>query len=276
MLALALCHNVTPVKAAADPLAPAQPQPQEYQASSPDEIALVKFAEEVNCKLVYRDQEKVVITIPSGEEDSYEIMLDFPFSSESKRMGIVLRHQKSGRIVFFVKGAEQVICTKVSEESASKIKEAAENLSLEGLRTLAFAERRIGEEAYKEWRKRYGQACAAESLREEKKGQLRDELEKDLEYIGVTGVEGIFCGVGSLRIDTLQDNVASAVEGLKQAGIRVWMLTGDKVETACCIGISSGFKSRSEKYVDLRDLIGTKTNLGYELRVYILLYSNLG
>ena len=77
--------------------------------------------------------------------------------------------------------------------------------------------------------------------REKKRMAGREELEVERVYLGVTGVE-----------DTLQNNVAIAVEGLKQAGIKVWMLTGDKIETACCIGISSGFKSKTEKYIDLK------------------------
>ena len=221
----------------------------EYQASSPDEIALVKFAEELNCKLIYRDQILITLENPIGRKDSYEVLLDFPFTSESKRMGIIIRHKKTGDITFYIKGAEMAICAKVSENVAVSIKEAAEVLSLEGLRTLAFAKKEITLEMYTEWRKQYDSACAAEVNREEKKMIVREELEADMDYVGVTGVE-----------DTLQNNVANAVEGLKQAGMKVWMLTGDKVETACCIGISSGFKSKTEKYVDLKN---NKRELSY-------------
>jgi len=63
--------------------------------------------------------------------------------------------------------------------------------------------------------------------------QTIEELEQDMELLGVTGVE-----------DKLQENVAVVIESLKNAGIQVWMLTGDKVETATCIAISAGFKSR--------------------------------
>jgi phospholipid-translocating ATPase len=60
-----------------------------------------------------------------------------------------------------------------------------------------------------------------------------EELESDMELLGVTGVE-----------DKLQDEVADTIESLRSAGIQVWMLTGDKVETATCIAISAGFKDR--------------------------------
>ena len=56
-------------------------------------------------------------------------------------------------------------------------------------------------------------------------------LERNMEFLGITGVE-----------DKLQDNVCLTIECIRNAGINVWMLTGDKVETAICIAISSGLK----------------------------------
>ena len=76
-------------------------------------------------------------------------------------------------------------------------------------------------------------------------------------------------------LDTLQEKVATAVENLKQAGIKVWMLTGDKVETACCIGISSGFKSRSEKYVFAKEILESGRNISNELRVCYMLANDI-
>ncbi len=181
MLALALCNNVTPVDSEG---------PREYQASSPDEVALVKFAEEMKWRLQSRDQHSITLLNPLGAEDAYEILIDFPFSSETKRMGIVVKHRATGRIIFLAKGAEQVICDKVDPEAASKMKEAAENMSLEGLRTLAFVEKRLTEEGYLAWRDDYDRACAAEVHREEEKLRLRNILEENMEYVGVTGVEG--------------------------------------------------------------------------------------
>jgi len=191
--------------------------------------------------LVYRDQLLITLENPLEAKESYEVLLDFPFTSESRRMGIIIRNKETQEITFYIKGAESVICTKVSKTALANIMEATEILSLEGLRTLAFAKKELTLPEYTEWKKRYDIACAVEVNREASKMKLREELEMDMQYIGVTGVE-----------DTLQNNVAIAVEGLKQAGIKVWMLTGDKVETARCIGISSGFKSKSEKYVTLK------------------------
>ena len=245
---LALCHNVTPVLNSDGT--------REYQASSPDEVALVKFTEIMDYTLIDRDQTSITIQNPIGEQERFEILIDFPFTSETKRMGIILKDAKKDKIIFFLKGAEQVIAEKVDTDSASKMKEAAENLSLEGLRTLSFASRLLTLNEYEDWRGRYDEAAAAEENREELKRKVRLELEENMDYIGVTGVE-----------DKLQDHVAKTVESLKQAGIKVWMLTGDKIETACCIGISSGLKSRSEKYYVIREIQDDRLIIENELKV---------
>ena len=69
------------------------------------------------------------------------------------------------------------------------------------------------------------------------------ELEENMELLAITGVE-----------DKLQDDVAITIESLRSAGIQVWMLTGDKVETATCIAISAGFKDKSQQIFFMRDI----------------------
>ncbi len=257
-ISMALCHNVTPVENAGK---------QEFQAASPDEIALVKYASELGYMLAYRDQAVIQVTTPvSRELDEYEILLDFPFTSESRKMGILLRHSKTQRIIYFLKGAEQAVGQAVSEDSAAKMREAAEDLSMEGLRTLSFAEKLVSSEEYQAWRAEYDTACAAERDRDARKAEVRGKLESGMEYLGVTGVEGIVTSECNRGVDKLQENVAKTIEALKQAGIKVWMLTGDKIETACCIGISSGLKSRAEKYHIVREIHEDKYIIDNELK----------
>ena len=57
-----------------------------------------------------------------------------------------------------------------------------------------------------------------------------------MDYLAVTGVE-----------DKLQEKVLETIETLRQAGIQIWMLTGDKIETAKCIAISTGLKTKREQ-----------------------------
>ena len=153
--ALALCHNVTPTYPDIN-----NKEAVEYQASSPDEIALVKFAVSLNMKLVERDQNKVVINNAAGYTETYEILANFPFSSETKRMGILLKHVKTDRIIFYLKGAETVMKNKVKPQQRVVIDESCDNLANEGLRTLVISQKLIAKEFYNEWTKRYDAARA--------------------------------------------------------------------------------------------------------------------
>lgn len=103
--ALVLCHNVTPV---------IDNGARTFQASSPDEIALVQIAEGLNMKLSSRDQNEIIIENAIGQQESYEILANFPFSSETKRMGIILRNKQTGRTVFYLKGADTIMKDKVN------------------------------------------------------------------------------------------------------------------------------------------------------------------
>ena len=85
----------------------------EFQASSPDEIALVKFAESLGMELLERDERIIKIKDVDGEVIEYAIIANFPFSSETKRMGIILREKTTGRVLFYLKGAEVVMRLKV-------------------------------------------------------------------------------------------------------------------------------------------------------------------
>lgn len=105
ILALGLCHNVTPVYEIEGDMST-----RDFQASSPDEVALVKFADQMDIKLIERDQRKIVIQPPgTSAKETYEILENFPFSSDTKRMGIVLRHVETDTYIFYLKGAEVVM-----------------------------------------------------------------------------------------------------------------------------------------------------------------------
>jgi phospholipid-translocating ATPase len=69
------------------------------------------------------------------------------------------------------------------------------------------------------------------------------KLEKDMDLVGVTAVE-----------DLLQDEVKASIESLRKAGIKVWMLTGDKMETAKTISITTGLYSPSDTLFTLNGI----------------------
>jgi len=82
-------------------------------ASSPDEVALVKFVDGLGHKLTHWDESKIVLSTINNTEEEYQVLANFPFSSDTKRMGIIVRHLASGLLVFYLKGAEVVVEDKV-------------------------------------------------------------------------------------------------------------------------------------------------------------------
>ena len=235
--ALGLCHNVTPTE---------EDGVKGYQASSPDEVALVKFAERINIVLSKRSQAQIQIINGDGKEENYEILANFPFSSDTKRMGILLKNVETNRIVFYLKGAEVVMEKKVQENSRAFLLETCENLATSGLRTLVISQRYIPYPEYESWRKKYENAKTEMEDRDNKIQKVVEELEEGMEFLCVTGVE-----------DKLQVDVTDTIESLRNAGIQIWMLTGDKVETAKCIAISTGLKSKTQDFFEMKEL---KTN----------------
>jgi len=102
-------------------------------------------------KLVEREELYIKLVNPSGEPEEYDILQNFPFSSESKRMGIIIKHRQTGKIVFYVKGADVIMAPKVKPGQRSTCQEFCENLSRDGLRTLVITQKLIPESEYNEF-----------------------------------------------------------------------------------------------------------------------------
>ncbi|KAH9914070.1 aminophospholipid-transporting P-type ATPase [Epithele typhae] len=226
VLSLALCHNVTPVQNDDGTVT--------YQASSPDEVAIVQWTESVGLRLVFRDRTRIELQTPTGARISFDVLDIFPFTSESKRMGIIVRDAQTGEITFLQKGADVVMARIVQRNDW--LEEECANMAREGLRTLVMARRKLSEQSFAQFREAHHQASIKLEGRNEAMAQVvGDMLEHDLELLGLTGVE-----------DKLQDEVKSTLELLRNAGIKIWMLTGDKIETATCIAISTKLVARNQ------------------------------
>ena len=230
---MVLCNNVTPTDTG-------------YQASSPDEVALVKFADTIDMHLYQRTDKEIKMKDAAGNLEEFEVLANFPFSSDTKRMGIVLKNKKHGHIIYYLKGAESVMMKFVKKEYVGYIKENAENLAVKGLRTLVLTQKIIPQNQFDVWNEEYQEALAAMDNRKQRITNAISKLENNMDFLCVTGVE-----------DLLQDDVAMTIDNLRHAGMKVWMLTGDKVETATCISISTGLKSKDQKIFTIKydDLI---------------------
>ncbi|XP_021005999.1 probable phospholipid-transporting ATPase IIB isoform X4 [Mus caroli] len=241
--AIALCHNVTPVYEAragitgetefAEADQDFSDENRTYQASSPDEVALVRWTESVGLTLVSRDLASMQLKTPSGQVLTYCILQMFPFTSESKRMGIIVRDESTAEITFYMKGADVAMSTIVQYNDW--LEEECGNMAREGLRTLVVAKRTLTEEQYQDFESRYSQAKLSIHDRALKVAAVVESLEREMELLCLTGVE-----------DQLQADVRPTLEMLRNAGIKIWMLTGDKLETATCIAKSSHLVSRTQ------------------------------
>jgi len=241
--ALSLCHNVTPVYESSDVQVEATEADQDiqtgrpisYQASSPDEVALVQWSEEMGLALIERTLTSMKLRTPvEGGADiaSYSILQIFPFTSESKRMGIILKDEKTNEILFYMKGADVVMASIV--QFNDWLEEEVDNMAREGLRTLVIAKKTLTPDQYSDFEQRYNAAKLSVVNRAAQVAAVVESLERDMELLCVTGVE-----------DKLQDNVRNTLEQLRNAGVKVWMLTGDKLETATCIAKSSRLVSKN-------------------------------
>ncbi|PPR02401.1 hypothetical protein CVT26_011369 [Gymnopilus dilepis] len=226
---LAVCHTVIPEVTDGKLV---------YQASSPDEAALVAGAEQLGYQFHTRKPKSVFVNI-QGQSQEFEILKVCEFNSTRKRMSTVVRCP-NGMIKLYIKGADTVILERLSKNQpyTEATLSHLEDYATEGLRTLCIACRDIPEEEYQQWAAIYDQAAATINGRGEALDQAAELIEKDLFLLGATAIE-----------DKLQDGVPDTIHTLQMAGIKVWVLTGDRQETAINIGMSCRLISESMNLV---------------------------
>jgi phospholipid-translocating ATPase len=163
------------------------------------------------------------------------------FNSTRKRMSAIVR-MPNGKIILFCKGADSIIYSRLAPGQQQNLRrQTAAHLEMfarEGLRTLCVAERVLGEEEYQIWNKKHELAAAALTDREDKLEEVSSAIEQDLTLLGGTAIE-----------DRLQDGVPDTIALLGRAGIKLWVLTGDKVETAINIGFSCNLLSNEMELI---------------------------
>uniref|UniRef100_A0A8D0A9C5 Phospholipid-transporting ATPase n=1 Tax=Sander lucioperca TaxID=283035 RepID=A0A8D0A9C5_SANLU len=217
---LALCHTVMAEEKKEGELF--------YQAQSPDEGALVTAAR--NFGFVFRSRTPDSVSIVEmGEERSYELLAILDFNNVRKRMSIIVRSPE-GKLCLYCKGADTIIYERLHQSCSKLMDVTTEHLNEfagEGLRTLALAYKNLDEEYFNQWKQRHHEASTELDNQESKLDELYEEIEKDLLLLGATAIE-----------DKLQDGVPQTIEQLSKANIKIWVLTGDKQETAENIGYS--------------------------------------
>uniref|UniRef100_A0AC35U092 Phospholipid-transporting ATPase n=1 Tax=Rhabditophanes sp. KR3021 TaxID=114890 RepID=A0AC35U092_9BILA len=209
-----------------------------YQAASPDELALVKGAKSMDFIFTKRFPDAVILRA-LGTDERIQILNVLEFTSSRKRMSVVTR-DGNGTIKLYTKGADAVILPRLSKNISEREHEMLNNqlndYANHGYRTLCFAMKIIDEETYDNWKGRFVKASIALQSREEGLEQIAEELENDLTFVGASAIE-----------DKLQIGVPETISCLLEAKIKIWILTGDKRETAINIAQSSAlFKPDSQ------------------------------
>ncbi|CAB3259907.1 unnamed protein product [Arctia plantaginis] len=217
---LALCHTVIPERVNGKV---------NYHAASPDERALVLGAAMFGYVFHTRTPSSVTLQLQDRLEE-YTVLHVIDFTSARKRMSVIVR-TPTGQIKLYCKGADSVIFPRLSGGGARYADATLahlEHFASDGLRTLVFAVADIPDDVYKDWANTYHKASIAIQDREQKIEEAALLIENNLRLLGATAIE-----------DKLQDGVPETIAALLKANIHVWVLTGDKQETAINIAHSA-------------------------------------
>ena len=239
MLCLSLCNSVL-----IDTRKKTEEEKIEYNSSSPDEKALVCFARSQGYILKNRSLDDTITLEIDGEDINYKLLNTLEYSSERKRMSVIVK-TSTNRYMVYSKGAdsmiEQLLC---QEDKNSQLLmdtiEFLKQFAVKGLRTLMVAYKEISENYYNKWSEKYISVKSNPNHTEEEINKIYDELEKNFKLIGSTAIE-----------DELQDNVDEIINSMISTGMRVWMLTGDKLDTAKNIAISCKLFQKNMKIIEI-------------------------
>ena len=179
-----------------------------------------------------------VIINALGKEEEYQVLNVLEFNSTRKRMSVIVR-SPAGVIKLYCKGADNVIYDRLSKGKqpfAAATEQHLKRFAGDGLRTLCLGVAQLTEEDYQAWSKIYHAASTAIVARAEKIDQAAELIEKNLLLLGASAIE-----------DKLQADVPRTISKLADAGIKIWVLTGDKQETAINIGFSCQLLRHSMK-----------------------------
>ncbi|RXH68731.1 hypothetical protein DVH24_031064 [Malus domestica] len=244
---MAICNTVVPIQSKSGSIL--------YKAQSQDEDALVHAAAQLHMVFVNKNSNTLEIKF-NASTIQYEALEILEFTSDRKRMSVVVKDCQNGGIILLSKGADEAIlplacavciykralltaatyCFSRKGQQTRTFVEAVDQYAQLGLRTLCLAWRELKEEEYQEWSLMFKEASSTLVDREWRIAEVCQRLEHDFEILGVTAIE-----------DRLQDGVPETIETLRKAGINFWMLTGDKQNTAIQIALSCNFISPEPK-----------------------------
>ncbi len=168
---------------------------------------------------------------PRKAPHRYQLLNVLDFTSDRKRMSVVVRDCDGGRLFLLCKGADNIIKSLLhggQEQLATVTDGHLDEYAGTGLRTLMLGMRELEAAEYVEWNRKYVEASTSMEDRAAKIAAVSLEMERDLQLLGASAIE-----------DKLQEGVPEAIARLTAAGIKVWVLTGDRKDTAINVGFAS-------------------------------------
>jgi len=212
-----------------------------YQGESPDEITLVDFAKDQGFEFNQTNDGKIFTQVSSAsglvegdkiDQKEYKVHKKVKFTSDRARMSVLFTDPDDGLIKLYIKGADSKIKERLDpKNNDDKVKDHVDDFlskaAVCGLRTLLLAMKVIDKDELRQIEKDIQDAEKNVNTSAENIQKVIEGYESNLILVGATCVE-----------DKLQENVADTLEDFRRAGINVWMLTGDKLETAKNIGYS--------------------------------------
>ncbi|OMO65911.1 Cation-transporting P-type ATPase [Corchorus olitorius] len=238
---MALCHTGIPLE-------DDKTNKLRYEAESPEEVAFLIASQEFGFQFCRRTQSVIVLKEfdPYSNmevEREYKLLNLLEFSSSRKRMSVIVCNEE-GQILLLCKGADSIIFDRLADNGRTYEQATTSHLSnyaQDGFRTLAFAYRTIEAAEYERWNTIFTQAkTTIGHEREQLLEEASEMIEKDLMLLGVVAVE-----------DKLQKGVPECIDKLAQAGFKIWLLTGDKRETAINIGFACSLLRQDMKQFHL-------------------------
>nr|XP_008505409.1 PREDICTED: probable phospholipid-transporting ATPase IH isoform X9 [Equus przewalskii] len=209
-----------------------------YISSSPDEVALVEGVQRLGFTYL-RLKDNYMEILNRDTVERFELLEILSFDSVRRRMSVIVK-SATGEIYLFCKGADSSVFPRVIEGKVDQIRDRVEHNAVEGLRTLCVAYKRLVQEEYEAICTLLQAAKLALQDREKKLAEAYEQIEKDLILLGATAVE-----------DRLQEKAADTIEALQKAGIKVWVLTGDKMETAAATCYACKLFRRNTQLLEL-------------------------
>lgn len=207
-----------------------------FEAESPDELALVNAAFSYDCCLVNRSPHHIIVNAFDQGPFEYEVLKVLPFDSSRKCMSVIVRRVGSQDLLLYTKGADSSIIAALSpcphDSEAGLLRDRTQQqldmYARQGLRVLVMGKRHLNPTDYADWWQKHQQIEMSVENRDKRIRDSYSLLERNLTLLGATGIE-----------DRLQEGVPETIDALRAAGIAIWVLTGDKPETAINVAYSA-------------------------------------